>query len=197
MLNALLRERHWQNYGMFKLAYQKAARSLDKDLVETYPSRATLWRWMAGKLKELPYPDHCAVLEAMLPGWTAAELFQPYLAPGEVSGSTLLRELLRRRCLRHYREFCRAYETAAAKIDTKLVGGYPIEPQFHRWISGEPTRAPHPDHTTVLEALFPRVLRPATVRDHRIPRVGQSRHAGHGGTRRSSRDARYRQTDRA
>ncbi|MGH4017361.1 MAG: hypothetical protein ACRDSL_26240 [Pseudonocardiaceae bacterium] len=154
MLKALLRERHLQSYGMFKRAYQKAARSVDKDLVETCPSRATLWRWMAGQVQDLPYPEHCAVLEAMLPGWTAAELFEPYVAPDDVGGSTLLRELLRRRCLHHYREFCRAYDIAAATIDTKLVGGYPAEPQFHRWIYGETGELPHPGHCTVLEAMF-------------------------------------------
>jgi len=155
MLKALLRERHWQNYGMFKRAYQKAARGLHKDLVETHPSRATLFRWQAGQLQELPYPDHCAVLEAMLPGWTAAELFAPYLPPEDVEVSTLLRELLRRRCLHTYQEFCRAYDLKAATIDQKLVGSYPTERQFHRWICGETAELPHPEHRTVLEALFP------------------------------------------
>ncbi len=155
MLKVLLRERHWQNYGMFKRAYQQAARGLHKDLVETHPSRATLFRWQAGQLRELPYPDHCAVLEAMLPGWTAVELFQPYLPPDAVAGSTLLRELLRRRCLHNYQEFCRAYDLKAATIDQKLVGSYPAERQFHRWICGELTGLPHPEHRTVLEVLFP------------------------------------------
>ncbi|MGH3803506.1 MAG: hypothetical protein ACRDTD_25930, partial [Pseudonocardiaceae bacterium] len=155
MLKALLRARHWQNYGMFKRAYQKAARGLDKDLVETYPSRATLFRWMTGQVQELPYPDHCAVLEAMLPGWTVAELFAPYHPPQDVAGSTLLRELLRRRCLHHYREFCGAYDLAAAAIDTTLLGSYPAEPQFYRWIVGETVGLPHPGQCTVLEAMFP------------------------------------------
>ncbi|MGH3797822.1 MAG: hypothetical protein ACRDSP_23365 [Pseudonocardiaceae bacterium] len=154
MLKALLRERHWQNYGLFKRAYQKAAKGLDKDLVDTYPSRATLHRWMTGQVKDLPYPDHCAVLEAMLPGWRAAELFTPYVAPDKVGGSTLLRELLRRRCLHNYREFCRAYDVTAAAIDPALVGGYPAQQQFHRWICAEPIELPHPGHCTVLEAMF-------------------------------------------
>ncbi|MGH3952314.1 MAG: hypothetical protein ACRDSE_24900, partial [Pseudonocardiaceae bacterium] len=83
------------------------------------------------------------------------ELFEPYVAPDDVGGSTLLRELLRRRCLHHYREFCRAYDIAAATIDTKLVGGYPAQQQFHRWIYGETGELPHPGHCTVLEAMFP------------------------------------------
>ncbi|MGH3564515.1 MAG: hypothetical protein ACRDRH_00490 [Pseudonocardia sp.] len=155
MLKALLRARHLQNYGMFKRAYQKAARGLDKELVETYPSKATLYRWLAGQIQDLPHPDHCAVLEAMLPGWTAAELFKPYGPPESVEGSTLLRELLRRRCLHNYQEFCRAYDLAAATIDTKLVGGHPAQRQFHRWICGESTELPHPEHCAVLEVLFP------------------------------------------
>lgn len=155
MLKALLRERHWQNYGLFKRAYQKAAKGLDKDLVETYPSMSTFRRWLAGQVQDLPYPDHCAVLEAMLPGWTVAELFTPYVPPDEVDGSPLLRELLRRRCVHNYREFCRAYDIAAAAIDPALVGGYPAQQQFHRWISGEIGELPHPGHCTVLEAMFP------------------------------------------
>ncbi len=155
MLKALLRERHWQNYGMFKRAYQKAARGLDKDLVETYPSVSTFRRWLAGQVQDLPYPDHCAVLEAMLPGWTVAELFKPYVAPENVDDSTLLRELLRRRCLHNYREFCRAYDVAATAIDSKLVGSYPAQQQFHRWICGELAGLPHPEQCNVLEALFP------------------------------------------
>ncbi|MGQ0773809.1 MAG: hypothetical protein ACT4NY_05240 [Pseudonocardiales bacterium] len=140
---------------MFRRAYQKAARGVDQDLAGTCPSRATLFRWVAGRVKQLPYPDHCAVLEAMLPGWTAAELFQPCLPPEDVVGSTLLRELLRRRCLHNYQEFCRAYDLAAATIDPRLVGGYPVVRQFHRWICGELAGLPHPEHCTVLEVLFP------------------------------------------
>ncbi|MGH3912036.1 MAG: hypothetical protein ACRDTC_01290 [Pseudonocardiaceae bacterium] len=77
MLKALLRERHWQNYGMFTRTYQNAAKGLDKELVKTYPSLSTFRRWLAGQVEDLPHAEHCAVLEAMLPGWTAAELFQP------------------------------------------------------------------------------------------------------------------------
>ncbi|MGH4014237.1 MAG: hypothetical protein ACRDSL_09975 [Pseudonocardiaceae bacterium] len=125
MLKALLRDHHLQNYGMFKRAYQKAARGLDKDLVETYPSVSTFRRWLGGHIQDLPHAEHCAVLEAMLPGWTAADLFQPYVAPEDVADSTLLRELLRRRCLHTYRAFCQAYNAVAAAIDTSLVGTHP------------------------------------------------------------------------
>ncbi|MGH3915205.1 MAG: hypothetical protein ACRDTC_17635, partial [Pseudonocardiaceae bacterium] len=93
MLKALLRERHWQNYGMFTRAYQKAAISLDKDLAQTYPSLSTFRRWLAGQVQDLPYAGHCVVLEAMLPGWSAAELFQPPPQPEDLTGSTPLHEI--------------------------------------------------------------------------------------------------------
>jgi hypothetical protein len=77
LLKALLRERHWQNYATFCTEYDKAARRIEPDLVQTFPSRAQLHRWLTGGLRTLPYADHCRVLEEMFPGWTAAQLFQP------------------------------------------------------------------------------------------------------------------------
>ena len=77
MLKVLLGQRHWQNYATFCAEYDKAARQLDPDLVQTFPSRAQLHRWLSGSLRGLPYADHCRVLEEMLPGWTAEQLFQP------------------------------------------------------------------------------------------------------------------------
>lgn len=77
MLKILLGQRHWQNYATFCAEYDKAARKLDSDLVQTFPSRAQLHRWLSGALRSLPYADHCRVLEEMLPGWTAEQLFQP------------------------------------------------------------------------------------------------------------------------
>jgi hypothetical protein len=77
MLKVLLRERHWQNYSTFCAEYDKAAGKLDSDLAGSYPSRAQLHRWLSGALRSLPYPDHCRLLEEMLSGWTADQLFQP------------------------------------------------------------------------------------------------------------------------
>jgi hypothetical protein len=77
LLKALLRERHWQNYTRFCAEYDKAAQRIDASLIQTYPSRTQLHRWLTGALRSLPYPDHCRVLEAMFPGWTADQLFQP------------------------------------------------------------------------------------------------------------------------
>ncbi len=77
MLKVLLRQRHWQDYATFCAEYEKAACELDADLAGTYPSRAQLHRWLTGALAGLPYPHHCRVLEQLLPGWTAEQLFQP------------------------------------------------------------------------------------------------------------------------
>jgi hypothetical protein len=76
-LKSLLHERHWQTYRMFCAQYDKAARTVDKSLVGSYPSRAQLHRWLHGDLKGLPYAKHCLVLEAMFPGVRASEMFQP------------------------------------------------------------------------------------------------------------------------
>lgn len=82
LLQVLLRQRQWHRYGMFKAAYDKAARKIDNELSGTAPSRAQLHRWTAGELKRLPYTDHCRVLEGMFPGWSADQLFAP--CPPEV-----------------------------------------------------------------------------------------------------------------
>lgn len=155
MLKALLREKNLQNYGLFKRAYENAAAELDRSLVGTYPSEKTFHRWMSGRVKDLPRAEHRVVLEAILPGWSAADLFKPYVPPGDEDGSTLLKELLRRRRLQTYRAFCKAYDTAAALIDKKLVGGFPAERQFYRWISGNMIGLPYSDHCNVLEEMFP------------------------------------------
>jgi hypothetical protein len=76
-LKYLLEQRHWQTYRTFCLEYDKAARVIDRSLVGTYPSRAQFHRWLAGALKGLPFPEHCRVLEALLPGWSARQLFEP------------------------------------------------------------------------------------------------------------------------
>jgi hypothetical protein len=77
LLQVLLQQRRMHRYGIFRAEYDKAARKLDPDLVGTAPSRAQLHRWASGGLKRLPYTDHCRVLEAMFPEWTADQLFAP------------------------------------------------------------------------------------------------------------------------
>ena len=76
LLKVLLGQRHWQNYATFCAEYDKAASRIDADLAGEYPSRAQLYRWTSGALRGLPYPDHCRVLEAMFPDFTAEQLFQ-------------------------------------------------------------------------------------------------------------------------
>jgi hypothetical protein len=75
-LKALLQERRWQTYRIFKREYDKAAKLVDPDLVGSWPSQAQFARWLSGDVKGLPYADHCRVLERMLPDWTAEQLFQ-------------------------------------------------------------------------------------------------------------------------
>jgi hypothetical protein len=77
LLQILLRQRQWHRYGIFRAAYDDAAKQVDRDLIGTAPSRAQLHRWTSGVLKRLPYTNHCRVLESMFPGWTADQLFAP------------------------------------------------------------------------------------------------------------------------
>lgn len=77
VLAALLMDRGLQRYGAFRAAYEKAARSLDDGRGHSAPSRAQFHRWRTGHLRALPYTDHCRVLEHMLAGYSARELFQP------------------------------------------------------------------------------------------------------------------------
>jgi hypothetical protein len=77
LLKVLLGQRHWQNYSTFCAEYDKAARRVDDALEQTFPSRAQLHRWLSGSLRGLPYSGHCRVLEEMLPGWSAEQLFLP------------------------------------------------------------------------------------------------------------------------
>lgn len=76
LLAALLTQKGQQRYGSFCAAYDKAARSLDGKPASA-PSRAQFHRWLAGEMRSLPYTDHCRVLEHMLVGYTASQLFAP------------------------------------------------------------------------------------------------------------------------
>lgn len=88
LLRILVEERQLTRYGMFRAAYENAARKVGRDLVGTAPSRAQFHRWISGGLKRLPHTDHCRVLETMFEGWTADELFAPCpedVLPGAVA----------------------------------------------------------------------------------------------------------------
>ena len=75
-LRALLEQRHWRNHRTFCAEYEKAAILIDPRLRGTAPSRSQLYRWLSGEVKELPYGDHCRVLERMFPEWSARQLFE-------------------------------------------------------------------------------------------------------------------------
>ncbi|MEV5750892.1 DUF5919 domain-containing protein [Actinoallomurus sp. NPDC052308] len=77
LLNVLVQQRQLVRYGMFRAAYENAAKKVDRELIGTAPSRAQLHRWISGGLKRLPHTDHCRVLQRMFPGWTADQLFAP------------------------------------------------------------------------------------------------------------------------
>ncbi|MFC3381567.1 hypothetical protein [Couchioplanes azureus] len=68
---------------MFSAEYNRAAATVDKQLCGSAPSRPQLHRWLSGTLTRLPHPDHCRVLEAMFPEWTARQLFEPYAPEDE------------------------------------------------------------------------------------------------------------------
>ncbi|MFE3002964.1 hypothetical protein ACFXG4_49445 [Nocardia sp. NPDC059246] len=76
-LRALLRKRHWQTHSAFCREYDKAAARIDSEMVGHAPAKAQFYRWLTGEVKSLPFPDHCRVLEEMLPGYTVDELFAP------------------------------------------------------------------------------------------------------------------------
>lgn len=77
VLAEVLRRNNLHRYGVFRLRYEQVARKLDGSLAAGSPSRAQWNRWVTGDIKRLPYVHHCRVLEEMLPGWRADELFAP------------------------------------------------------------------------------------------------------------------------
>ncbi|MFB9251075.1 hypothetical protein ACFFWE_22770 [Sphaerisporangium melleum] len=82
----LLTKRHQETHRAFCLEYDKVARSIDRRLIGSSPSREAFGRWMKGHLKTKPQADHCRVLERMFPGHTVAELLAPYDPGGNGSG---------------------------------------------------------------------------------------------------------------
>jgi hypothetical protein len=74
LLAVLLEERGLHRYGSFCIAYEKTARAVDGK-PGSAPSRAQFHRWLTGELRSLPYTDHCRVLEHLIPGYTASQLF--------------------------------------------------------------------------------------------------------------------------
>lgn len=87
-LRVLLEQRHWQHHRTFSAEYERAALSIDRRLSGTAPSRAQLHRWLSGKLRGLPYGDHCRILERMFPQWSAKQLFEA-VSVDEISDLTV------------------------------------------------------------------------------------------------------------
>ncbi|MGH3795336.1 MAG: hypothetical protein ACRDSP_10635 [Pseudonocardiaceae bacterium] len=83
LLKLLLRQRHWQKHATFIKEWDKVAKSIDPQLVGSWPKHAQFYRWLRGELRELPYPDACRVLEALFPQYRVAELFEP--CPSDIS----------------------------------------------------------------------------------------------------------------
>ncbi|MGH4022053.1 MAG: hypothetical protein ACRDT0_23025 [Pseudonocardiaceae bacterium] len=77
LLKALLRARHWQKHSTFIKEWDKVAKTIDPQLVGSWPRHAQFYRWLRGELRELPYPDACRVLESMFPRHNVKDLFEP------------------------------------------------------------------------------------------------------------------------
>lgn len=114
-LKALLQQRHWQTHSTFTREYDKAAAAIDSSLVGQAPAKAHFYRWLSGDIKSLPYPDHCRVLEAMLPGHTVEELFAQ-------RGSDPVRQVEHRGGLRIVRDepLARVHEQASSTAESDL-----------------------------------------------------------------------------
>lgn len=78
LLKALLIKRHLQGHGTFCREYDRTAAKVDPAMRGRAPAKAQFYRWLNGGLTSLPYADHCRILEAMFPGYTAQQLFEPY-----------------------------------------------------------------------------------------------------------------------
>jgi hypothetical protein len=76
VLAVVLEGKGLTRYGSFRAAYDKAARNMDRTYGGAAPSRAQFHRWLTGGVRGLPHPDHCMVLEHMLTGYSAKQLFQ-------------------------------------------------------------------------------------------------------------------------
>jgi hypothetical protein len=78
VLKVLLQHRHLQTHRAFCREYDRVAAKTDPTLRGGWPSKAQFYRWLAGELIGLPYPDHCRILESMFPEWKVDQLFQTH-----------------------------------------------------------------------------------------------------------------------
>lgn len=68
LLRVLITERHWQKFETFEAQFRRAAHELagqtgEPDIATVTVSPRQFERWYAGKVKTVPYPDSCRVLE--------------------------------------------------------------------------------------------------------------------------------------
>ncbi|WP_249643757.1 hypothetical protein [Nocardia sputi] len=87
-LKTVLQQQHLQTHSAFCREYDKIAATIDPDLVGSAPKRSQFHRWLSGEVKGLPYPHHCRILEKMLPGHTATELFEPEITGRDIDESS-------------------------------------------------------------------------------------------------------------
>jgi tetratricopeptide (TPR) repeat protein len=75
--------------------------------------------------------------------------------PARAARFILLKDLLREKHWQPYRRFCREYDKAAARIDKELVGTFPSDSTYRRWLSGRIVGTPRSEPCAVLEEMFP------------------------------------------
>ena len=81
LLRVLITERHWQKFETFEAQFRRAARELaaeagEPDIAKVTVSPRQFERWYAGKVKTVPYPDSCRVLERLF-GYPVRRLLAP------------------------------------------------------------------------------------------------------------------------
>lgn len=69
--------------------------------------------------------------------------------------TTVLKALLQQRHLQTVAAFNREYDRIAKKVDPDLIGYGPKRAQFYRWLSGDISGLPYPDHCRILQQMFP------------------------------------------
>lgn len=81
LLRALIMAKHWQRYETFAVQFERAAGKLaeeegEPDLTKVSVSVRQFERWYGGKVRTLPHPDSCRILERMF-GYPVQQLLAP------------------------------------------------------------------------------------------------------------------------
>jgi len=87
LLRTLITARHWQRYETFAVQFKRAAKKLadeegEEELAKMSVSARQFERWYGGKLRTLPHPDACRVLEHMF-GYPVHQLLAPADPPSQ------------------------------------------------------------------------------------------------------------------